>query len=272
MARPRKAIAGSEHGTRAVVYLRVSEEDNARKKGLEVQETVARGYVERRGYTVVQLVRDDGVSGATRWQERRGLRRAFRLCETGQADVIVAYHQDRFARKMGVFEDIRDRALAKRIRLETADGRVLTQKDDFLVGDVQSLVAAIERRRISERFLAARRFRGSVDGRGSGPLPYGYALAGEDGDELMVDEDAAVVIRKLLGMRRLGVAYRRVAEALNAEGHRTATGRDWTVASVQGIERNAELYASGVRTWDDVTSALRWPVILRDERTEGEGV
>lgn len=256
-----------------MVYLRVSEEDNAQKKGLEVQEAVARGYIERRGYSVVQLVRDDGVSGATRWQERKGLRRAFRLCESGQADVIVAYHQDRFARKMGVFEDIRDRALAKRIRLETADGRVLTQKDDFLVGDVQSLVAAIERRRISERFLAARRFRGSVDGRGSGPLPYGYALAGDqggkDGDELVVDEDAAVVIRKLLGMRHVGVAYRRVAEALNAEGHRTATGRSWTVASVQGIERNAELYATGRRTWDDVTSALRWPVILR---TEGEGV
>lgn len=243
-----------------MVYLRVSEEDSAQKKGLDVQEKVISGYLERKGYSVVATLKDDGVSGATRWQDRRGLKRAFTLCVRGEADVIVAYHQDRFARKMGVFEDIRDYALAKHIRLETADSRVLTQRDDFLNGDVQAFVAALERRRISERFYAARCFRSATDGCGSGPLPYGYRR--DEADTLTIDEEAAAAIRRLFALRSCGVSYQKTANTLTAEGHVTASGKNWTPASVQSVERHEDLYRTGRRAWDTVVSALVWPIIL----------
>jgi DNA invertase Pin-like site-specific DNA recombinase len=205
------------------------------------------------------------VSGAIRWQDRPGLRKAFIRCTAREADVIVAYHQDRFARKMGVFEDIRDTAVDRRIRLETTDGRVITGKNDFLNGDVLSLVSAIERRRISERFYAARRLRSTKDGCGSGPLPWGYLRSGDG--ELVLDMAAAAVIRRLLVLRRNGATYQATADDLNEAGYRTPKGSEWTVGHVQGIERHEVLYRTGRRTWDDVTADLRWPVIVGEVST-----
>lgn len=269
MARPKKPPKRPNDGTRAVLYLRVSKEDGATKHGLDVQQDTCEAYAAMKGYQVVRVTKDDGVSGATPWDARDGLREAFALCVAGSADVIVAYHQDRFARKMGVFEDIRDYALKHDVRLETADNRNLTDENDFITGDVLSLVAAIERRRISLRFYAARRHRGKQDGRGSGKLPWGYRV--NDDGTLSVDEDAAQAIRLLLGMRKHGKTYQQTADKLNAEGFTTPKGGRWTVGHVQGIERNAALYRTGVRKWDGVTASEPWPIIVQDRKGKGSG-
>lgn len=260
MARPRKNSRAKTTGNRAVVYLRVSKEDSATKHGLEPQLEACRAYLVRQSYCEILVVQDDGVSGAVPAKQRPALAKAFRLCRADKADVIVAYHQDRFARKMGVFDEIRDLALAAGVRLETADGRVLTHKDDFLNGDVLSLVSAIERRRIAERFYLARRHRGAKDGRGSGCVPWGYVQ--ELDGTIVVDDAAAAMIRQLFAWRSRGLSYRATAEALNAAGSHTPHGGRWSPSSIQGIERHRALYETGVREWDGVTAAERWPIIL----------
>ncbi|MBF6588943.1 MAG: recombinase family protein [Ktedonobacterales bacterium] len=265
MGRPKKPAPPHRSGTRAVLYLRVSQEDGTKKdgtkkQGLDVQLDACEAYVSMKRYQTIATLRDDGVSGATRWQERVGLSEAMRRCAEGTADVIVAYHQDRFARKMGVFEDIRDYALTHAFRLETADGRVLTDSNDFITGDVLSLVSAIERRRIAMRFYGARRHRGKQDGRGSGRMPWGYRVA-PDGT-LTIDDQAAAGVRLLFRLRQRGETYQQTADALNARGFTTPTGKQWTVGHVQGIERNKELYHTGVRRWDGVTAEQRWPTLI----------
>jgi DNA invertase Pin-like site-specific DNA recombinase len=258
------------YGTRAIVYLRVSKEDGPSKHGLDDQRAESLRYVSRQVYTVVEEVIDDGVSGAKRWQDRPGLSRAIAMCMSGEADVLVAYHQDRFARKLGVFDDLRDVALLKGFRLETADGRVLTRADDFTTGDVQALVAAIERRRISERFQAARRRRSQQDGCGSGRLPFGYVWethAPEDKPTLAVDTQAAPTIRKLFALRRggrgrKGLTYQGTADRLNVEGYRAPRGGRWTTSHVQAVVEREELYRTGKRRWDGVVAEVTWPTIL----------
>lgn len=264
MGRPKKAPKRPNDGTRAVLYLRVSKEDGPTKHGLDVQRDTCEAYAALKGYELVAVTSDDGVSGATPWEERAGLREAFRLCADGKADVILAYHQDRFARKMGVFEDIRDHALGGDVRLETADNRVITNHEDFITGDVLSLVAAIERRRISARFYAARRTRAKKDGRGSGVMPWGYRMDSTTGQPA-IDDQAAAAIQLLLRMRADGKTYQTTADALNAAGYTTPrSGGRWTVGHVQGIERNAALYRTGLRRWDGVTAAETWPVIVEE--------
>jgi DNA invertase Pin-like site-specific DNA recombinase len=270
MARPRKATTRA-YGTRAIVYLRVSKEDGPSKHGLDDQRTQCQRYVAERVYTVVEEVVDDGVSAAKRWQDRPGLSQAITRCMEHEADVIVAYDQDRFARKLGVFDDLRDVALLKGFRLETSDGRVLTHADDFTTGDVRALVAAIERRRTSERFQLARRRRSQQDGCGSGRLPWGYRWqephAPEDRPALAVDEQAAPTIRTLFALRRggrgrKGLTYQGTADRLNAEGLLAPRGGQWTVGQVQAVEQREELYRTGTRRWDGVTASLVWPAIL----------
>jgi DNA invertase Pin-like site-specific DNA recombinase len=215
--------------------------------------------VASKSYQVVSEQVDDRVSGGVRLAQREGLSAAFARCVAGEADVIGAYHQDRFARKMGVFEEIREEAIAKGIRLETADGRVLTGKEDFTNGDVVALVAALERRRISERFYAARRTRSRKDGRGSGVVPFGYAPADVG---VQVDPTSAACVRLLFQHRDAGATYQETADALNAAGYRTPTGRAWSPGTVLGIVRHRALYESGRRLWDGVTAEQVWPALI----------
>lgn len=267
MARPRKQQRPA-NGRRAVIYLRVSKEDGATKHGLPIQLAECLHYVERSGYTVVgEPFKDDGVSGAVKLANRPGLSDAFGVCRAGDADLIVAYNQDRLARKMGVFEEIPEEAIKAGLRLETTDGRVLTAKDDHINGDVMALVSAIERRRISERFYLARRERSRRDGRGSGVVPFGYKVVPYvESDQVLsrieVDEKAAPIVRVLLNLRAQGETYQATADALNAAGYTTPTGSRWTVGHVQGIERREHLYRTGQRVWDGVRAEDVWPRIM----------
>ncbi|MGZ6362191.1 MAG: recombinase family protein [Ktedonobacterales bacterium] len=262
MPRPKKS-AKIGNGKRAVVYLRVSKEDGNTKRGLDVQREVCLLYAEQKEYEVVAIMdQDNGVSGATTLDERVGLRAAFDLCLADKADVIVAYKQDRFARKMGVFEDIRDLATAKSIRLETTDGRVLTHPDDVVVGNALAMVAAIERYSIAMRFLAARRHRSRKDGLGSGIVPLGYRRLPDGGVE--IDEPAAKLVRELLKLRE-SHTYQETANILNERGYTTPrSGKPWTPGHVQGVERNLDLYITGTRVWDGITASQKWPIIYED--------
>ncbi len=254
-----KKVRPDGNGLRAVFYVRVSKEDGETKHGMEVQRADIDRYALGKGYIHVASFHDDGVSGATPLEKRQGLSEAFALCLAGQADVIVAYNQDRFARSMGVWEAIRNKAIGKNIRLETAEGRVLTDDKDQLMGEVMAFAAAMERRRISERFMAARAYRSQKDGRGSAPLPFGYVALDEGG--IGVDATAAAAICLLLACRAQGMTYQATANALNAGGHHSPRGGSWKVGLVLAVEQRADLYRTGRRIWRGIESAQVWPII-----------
>lgn len=78
-----------------MLYLRqsVSRDDSI---SLELQETACRDYCARRGYSVVEVISDPGISGRT-WN-RPGVQRTLDLVETGKADVIVLWRWSRLSR------------------------------------------------------------------------------------------------------------------------------------------------------------------------------
>ena len=48
--------------------------------------------------------------------------------------------------------------------------------------------------------------------------PYGYRKSDEDKHRLVVDEEAAAVVREIYRMRYSGMAYGKIAAALNEKG------------------------------------------------------
>ncbi len=263
--RRQKRIKRGPERNRAVIYTRVSGEEQGKegRYGLEAQLSACRPYCAQRGYVVVAETCDPGISGAKTVKSRPGLSEALALCESGQADVIVCYAQDRLARKSSVFDDIRDRALAGGFRLETArDGVDLTSDENEIPAEIMSFVASLERKLIAARLKGGRKERSKRDGKGSGPMPWGYdrTAAGQ----IIVDTQAARVIRKLLALR-VTLGYQETANQLNQARYRTAQGKRWTRASVQTIDRHADLYKTGVRRWDGITAEQRWPVIVKEE-------
>ncbi|MFZ1475680.1 MAG: recombinase family protein [Anaerolineae bacterium] len=259
MGRPRKTT--SKTTNRVVIYLRVSGEEQVKHgHGLDAQLDACQTYAKTAGFTVVEVCRDEGISGTKPVSARPGLARAITLCELNQADVILIYAQDRLARAAAVFEAVRDRAIKAHFRIITArDGQDLTTEENEIPGDVQALVVSLERKMIARRLYAGRRERSKRDGLGSGFVPFGYHL---QDDAIAVHPDQADTIRRLFALRDAGMTYAATAKALNDDGMTTPAGKDWTTSTVQGIERNRTLYQTGARSWGNVTAAQPWPAIL----------
>lgn len=257
MAKPK------QDGKRAVLYLRVSSQEQAKPGhyGLDAQEAFCRAYGQRVDYVVVAIKRDVGVSGAKEIEKRPGLSAALALCESGAADVLVCYDQDRLARKSAVFDAIRDRAVRKRFRLETAkDGQNVAARENEMSAEIKAFVASLERKLIAGRLYGGRKERSKRDGRGSGPLPYGYVRL-SDGT-IAIDQTAVAVICAVLQLLIQGTSYRKAADALNLAGYSTpAKSVKWTVSQVQTIARHQALYTTGLRCWDGLEAQERWPVI-----------
>ena len=248
-------------GHKAVIYLRISTDEQKKGFGMDSQLSMCSEYCQRKGYDIVGIERDEGISGTKTVVQRHGLRRAITLAELG-ADVIVAYHQDRFSRSTGVFDDLRENARSNGYRLETSDGRELTAEEDELNGDAMAFVATVERKLICKRLKNGRKERSKRDGRGSGPLPYGYEV--KDNTITVVPSEAET-IKLILKSRDAGIGYRKIVELLNGSLIPSKRGGPWCVGSVQTVIEHKTLYETGKRVWGTVESAELWPMIVTKE-------
>lgn len=264
MARPKKSQTERAWGLRAVIYLRVSTEEQAKEgNGLEAQYDACTTYAERLGYTTVATLRDEGISGTAGIDERPGLAEALKLCKEHKADVLLCYAADRLSRSVGLFDSLREMLIKAGARFETVkEGQDFTKAESLLMGDIYASFAAEERRRIAGRLYGGRKVRSKRDGMGSGPMPYGYVRLADG--SIAIDQYAADIICFLLSLRQSGKGYQATAYALNAAGYSTPKGSKWTVGHVQGIERHTELYRTGRRVWDGVKAELGWPILYTE--------
>jgi DNA invertase Pin-like site-specific DNA recombinase len=79
---------------RAALYVRVS----TNEQDTEAQERALREYVQRRGWKLQKIYRDQGVSGAS--SNRPALNELLKACRRGSIDVVVVWKFDRFARSL----------------------------------------------------------------------------------------------------------------------------------------------------------------------------
>ena len=84
---------------RAVVYCRVSTEDQAREGiSLETQVKVCSEAAVKEGFKVVSVLRDEGKSGGT--MNRAGMQEVIRLVTGNLVEAVYAIHTDRIARNV----------------------------------------------------------------------------------------------------------------------------------------------------------------------------
>lgn len=203
---------------RLIAYLRVSTEEQAELGyGLDAQELELRRTFEFRGWELHELIRDEGVSGAT--LERPGLARALRAIAKGEADGLVVTKLDRLTRSVVDFGELLewlDEAQATLVALDvnvdtsTPGGRMIAQ--------IIVVIAEWERETIAARTkagLAAKRAQGKPTGRPS-------------------VADRPELAERIRGLRDAGLTLQAIADQLNADGIPTSRGAAlWRPSSVQ---------------------------------------
>jgi len=182
---------------RAAIYTRVSTEEQAERGfSLQTQEEACRRYCEERGWTVIEVYREEGVSGAT--LDRPQLDALRDAIEAGRVDAVVVYDQDRLSRNAGQYLLLREEWERRNMELHFVQTGHAESDEDRLMETIRAGIAEYERAKIAER--SRRNIRGRVKAGSTivyGHPPYGYAVEKQDNGlyRLVIDEDEARIVR-----------------------------------------------------------------------------
>ena len=217
-------------GTKKVIgYVRVSTEDQAESgAGLASQVSMIRAECDRRGWELVAVIEDAGLSGKS--MDRPGLNRALDLLRRGEANVLMAAKLDRLSRSTRDVCEIGDMArhyrfdlLALNVNIDTT-----TPEGKVMLG-MMALFSELERDLIAQRTRDALKVKRAQGVRlGRAPVVSGELVA------------------KLDTMRKGGMTFQAIADDLNARGVPTGRGgKVWYPGTVSHLlNRKAETVAA----------------------------
>lgn len=226
--RTRRPVRPVGSPLRAVLYVRVSTDEQARDgHGLDAQRSALVAEAERRGWEVVDVIADEGVSGARHFGTRPGGARAMELLESGSADMVASSKLDRMCRSFGDAGLLLERSKREGWRIVWLDLNLDTSTPSGeLVAGVMASSAQYERRMAGQRTreaLAAAKAKGVRLGR---PQELGFD-----------------VVARIVDERRAGRSLPVIAAGLESDGVPTARGgARWypsTIAAVLGSQAAA---------------------------------
>jgi site-specific DNA recombinase len=237
---------------RVAIYLRVSSEDQAERGTIRTQADEVHRRLEREpGVVIVGVYSDEGVSGTVPLAERPAGARLLADARAGLIDEVWVYKLDRLGR------DLIGLAIARRSLVELGVRLVSAHEgepDEFMF-DIQSAVAANERR-VFLRRSAEGMSRAAREGRYTGGIvPFGYRVTGEkqkarlepDTAPLWGDLSAVDLVRRIYNSLGLeGRSCRSIAAEFNALGIPTHYSRDHReVKRGERKERTQGLWRAG---------------------------
>ena len=202
---------------RAVAYVRVSSEGQRRHGySLDDQERELRVQIGLRDWELVEVVRDEGISGAD--PNRPGLRRIEELAREGRCDVALATKRNRW------FRDIEHRRRFERgLRRMGARIAALNDSGNAIADGVDDLLGEEQRREIARETHRGRRARARKGDVVAGVAPFGFRFSA-DRKTVEVEEPEAAVVRRIFRMAAGGKSLNGVASALGADGVPTPRG------------------------------------------------
>jgi site-specific DNA recombinase len=225
---------------RIIGYSRVSTNEQAAEgMSLDSQESRIRAWCEAQEAELVEIVRDEGVSGTKLLAERQGGRRVAHLLDSRRpaADAVVVVRMDRLGRdaaeQIALLKRFRSGkvglvAIAQQIDLATPHGRAMAQ-----IGAVfNELERALIAERTTEALSELRQ-----QGRAWNHAPFGWDSIEGHLRENGVEQETLARISEL---RVNGLGYLKIARTLNDEGRATKRGGAWQAASIRSVLQSAE--------------------------------
>ena len=215
---------------KAIIYTRVSTGQQAEQgTGLEVQESACLRKAQDLGAEVVDIIIDEGISGAF-YLSRPGIQKALTMLEAKKADMLITMKLDRSGRDADVLAVIRKRVQHAGAQLVFVDGANFENNaTGNLLFRVNAGFVEYEKEVIRERTMSGRRKRAE---QGQQPTrsrhPFGYhvvckddVLRGEYPLEQLgmyqIIEEQAQWVRKIFAWYAEGASLRQVCRSLLAQ-------------------------------------------------------
>ncbi|MFJ3811529.1 recombinase family protein [Streptomyces sp. NPDC090073] len=191
--------------TRAVIYLRISQDRTGAHLGVDRQREDCEALAERNGWEVVETYVDNDLS-AYSGKKRPDYRRMLADLDEGTATVVIAWHTDRLHRSPTELEEYIDLSERRGVNTHTCQaGPIdLSTPSGRMTARILGAVARHESEHKGERVARARRQRAMAGEWAGGIRPFGWGVptgetkkrvdrkTGEETDEPVLDMAKAV--------------------------------------------------------------------------------
>ena len=226
---------------KAIGYVRVSTEEQALTGvSLDAQEEKIIAYCIAKEWALTRVISDAGYSAKD--LNRPGMQEIISGCKRKEFDVVVILKLDRLTRSVkdlghlveDVFKknDVAFSSLQDNFDTATANGR--------MVMNILATLAQWERDIISERTRDAMQFM-KKERKRVGAVPFGYDC---NNGSLSPNPEEAVVVDKMMALRKKGRSYQKIAAHLNSKSISAKNGGKWHPKVVMGVLKNSQSYFS----------------------------
>ena len=234
-----------------VGYIRVSTKEQAAEGvSLDAQRAKIDAYVTYKGYDLVELIADEGVSAGKPLNEREGGAKLLAMTNAKQVTGVIACKLDRLFRNALDCLEVTHAWDAEGITMHLLDINLDTSTPygRFFMTSIVAF-AELERAMIRERIRVGMA-QVKAEGYQLGAAPYGSEHLDKDSmGEAALDSNGRVklienaeqveVIHRIKELRYSGMTYQAIADKLNQEKIRTQKGKSWHKSVVYNILRRS---------------------------------
>lgn len=217
---------------KAFAYLRVSSQGQIDGDGFRRQEDEIRRFAESSDIKIVDVYREEGVSGTTEETDRPAFQEMITAVLKNGVKTIIVEDLTRLARQYAIQESLLIYLASKSIQLISA--RTGENVTEAIQGDpmkraliqIQGVFAELEKGLLVKKLRTAREKIRTEQGK----------CEGRKGIKEL-DPDLLREIKRLRRKKngKPTMTYMQVAEYLNQSGHRTVSGKSFTASNIQNI-------------------------------------
>lgn len=201
------------------LYERLSRDDEMQGESNSItnQKKYLEEYAKAQGFKNIRHFTDDGYSGVD--FNRPGFQSLIAAVEAGEVDIVCVKDMSRFGRnylKVGFYTEIMFPEKGVRfIAINNGVDSANPSENDFT--PFLNIMNEWYAKDTSNKIRAIFRSRMQDGKRCSGAIPYGYKRDPEDKNHLLIDEEAAKVVRRIFQMIIDGMGTKAIANKLSEE-------------------------------------------------------
>lgn len=210
---------------KAFAYLRVSGKGQVDGDGFDRQLVACQSFATVQSLDIVEVFREEGVSGAKELDDRPALSELFAALEENGIKTVIVEKLDRLARDLMVQETIiSDMQKHGYTLLSTAEPDLCSQDPTrVLMRQIFGAIAQYDKAMVVLKLRGARQRKKSRTGKGEGR----HAFGEKPGE--------AEIVEEIKTLRRGGYTFRKIADALNYRERPTRSGGPWRDSVVAKI-------------------------------------
>ena len=212
---------GSPMDYQAALYIRLSKEDESEgpSESVSNQQSLLSEFVRQHSLRVYDTYIDDGWSGTS--FDRPGFRRMIADIESGKVNMVITKDLSRLGRDYIMTGHYMERYFPEhRVRyislLDGIDTGVDSTAND--ITPFRAIMNDMYAKDISRKISSVKHDKQRKGLFIGGKAVYGYRLHPTEKNRIVIDEDAAAIVRRVFGMALEGMSCRQIAVRLNAEG------------------------------------------------------